>query len=125
MRQERMVFEDVPGAPYLDVLALLSEKSERLVRLPFYNSLSQEDQEFEVARRVVRLGAEAAQNSASMPPTVPPQQAAKAALIEAAKKHAPGLLTRPDVPSGPFVPSVEGKSGRWIRRGRKIILLGV
>jgi len=83
--------------------------------------LSPEDQEFEVARRVVRLTGEAVKNTALTPPEVDPSTAAKMAFAKAAKKHAPGLL-RPIV-RPPFM--VSGRSGRWIRRGRKIVLMGV
>lgn len=88
--------------------------------------LSPEDQEFEVARRFVRLSEEAAKNAALAPPSVDPQAAAKAALVAAAKKHAPGLLRGGITPTtAAAVPGVPGRSGRWIRRGRKIILMGV
>jgi hypothetical protein len=84
--------------------------------------LSQEDQEFEVARRFVRLAGDAAQKAAAMPITVPPQQAAKTAVIEAAKKHAPGLLTKTgEAGAGGY----QRRSGRWIRRGSRIVLHGV
>lgn len=76
--------------------------------------LSPEDQEFEVAKRFVQLAEEAAKNAALAPPSVNPQAAAKAALVAAAKKHAPGLLrggitstTAAAVPGGPE------RSGRW------------
>jgi len=89
--------------------------------------LSQEDQEFEVARRYVRLAGSAAQNAAMMPPTTLPVAAAKTAVIEAAKQHAPGLLSNIPRPSG--APGAYGsgnrRSGRWLRRGNKIVLYGV
>ncbi len=88
--------------------------------------LSPEDQEFEVAKRFVQLAEEAAKNAALAPPSVDPQAAAKAALVDAAKKHAPGLLRRGITSTAAAaVPGVPGRSGRWIRRGRKIVLLGV
>jgi uncharacterized protein (DUF697 family) len=88
--------------------------------------LSPEDQEFEVAKRFVQLAEEATKNAALAPPSVNPQAAAKAALTAAAKKHAPGLLRGGVTPTAAAtVPGVPGRSGRWIRRGRKIILLGV
>lgn len=93
-------------------------------------------QEMEVARRVVRLAGAAAQNAAAAPPSIPPMAAAKAAVASAAQIHAPGLLrgqfgqrlsggrhALPPVPfksPGPW----RQRSGAWIRRGRKIILLG-
>jgi len=85
--------------------------------------LSPEDQEFEVARRVVRLAGNAAKNAALAPPTASPAVVAKIAVVKAAKKQAPGLIKAVKSPTMPFVGS--GRSGRWIRRGRKIVLMGV
>jgi hypothetical protein len=104
--------------------------------------LSDEDQEFEVARRLVRFADAAAKNLASAPSSTSPQQAANAAAIAAAKRHAPGLV-RAAGPSG--ARSSEGcpncgktgdgrgdracpkcskaSSGRWIRRGPHIIIV--
>jgi uncharacterized protein (DUF697 family) len=87
--------------------------------------MSAEDQEFEVARRVVRLAGEAAQQAAQTPPAVPPQEAAKAALVSAAQQHAPGLLRQPAPPTGTGQYSRQGRSGRWARRGRTIVLYGL
>lgn len=78
--------------------------------------LSPEDQEFEAARRVVRLAASAAQKAASSPNT-----SAKNALVAAAKQHAPGLV-RPGA-GGSSRCRCGKRSGRWVRRGRKIILM--
>lgn len=88
--------------------------------------LSPEDQEFEVAKRVVRLAGAATKKAAMAPGNMPPQAAAKAALIDAAKKHAPGLLRPAASPAAPMhsAPGAR-RSGRWIRRGSKIILMGV
>lgn len=86
--------------------------------------LSAEDQEFEVARRLVRLAGETAQQAAQTPPNVPPQQAAKQALIAAAQQHAPGLL-QSTTPPPPATGVRSRRSGRWERHGRTIILRGV
>lgn len=141
--------------------------------------LSNEDREFEVARRVVRLGAVAARHAATAPRHIPPHHVARRAMTVAARRHAPGLLTRPaSMPQGtptkptsswpaggyrsvapaaypttyritpppqnqdpygdsqpatyqdPYGGMSPGEnpeavqSGRWIRRGRHIILLG-
>jgi hypothetical protein len=83
--------------------------------------LSQEDQEFEVGRRFVRFAGAAAQKAALSPPNTPPQTAAQSAALAAAKQHAPGLL-RPAPGAAVPTPGVR-QSGRWIRRGRKIVLL--
>ncbi len=86
--------------------------------------MSAEDQEFEVARRVVRLAGEAAQQAAQTPPTVPPQDAAKSAVVAAAQQHAPGLL-RQAPPASADQYGRHGRSGRWVRRGRTIVLFGL
>ncbi|HEX8320730.1 hypothetical protein [Longimicrobium sp.] len=53
--------------------------------------MSPQDQEFEVARRMVRLGGEAARQASRMP-VGPPDRVAKDAVLAAAQQHAPGLL---------------------------------
>jgi uncharacterized protein (DUF697 family) len=85
--------------------------------------LSPEDQEFEVARRVVRLAGNAAQKAAMAPPTANPAAVAKTAVVSAAKTQAPGLIKPIQPAIKPFMGS--GRTGRWVRRGRKIVLLGV
>jgi hypothetical protein len=81
--------------------------------------LSQEDQQFEVAKQYVRLAGDAIRSAASAP-GMAPADAARRAMIEAAQRFAPGLL------SGVSMPSWGGaNSGRWIRRGRRIVLYGV
>ncbi len=85
-----------------------------------FEGLSGEDQEFEIARRFVRLAGAAAQHAAASPHTTDPRIVAKSALAAAAQRHAPGLMN-----TGLASTSSAGQSGRWIRRGRRIILLGV
>lgn len=145
--------------------------------------LSHEDQEFEAARRIVRFANAAAQKAAAIHPGTPAVQAARKALMTAARQHAPGLVkalsgaapgvahaaaqyapaiahaARQIAPGlvnaaedalgglfnemeenergyahggGAYGGSEQGggaygrrNSGRWIRRGNKIILLGV
>jgi hypothetical protein len=84
--------------------------------------LSQEDQEYEVARRFVRFGGAAAANAAQAPPAMPPQAAAGNAAAAAARDHAPGLLgPRGRGRSGPG--RRHARHGRWIRRGRTIVIV--
>jgi hypothetical protein len=79
------------------------------------------EQEFEAAKTLVNLTADAVKNAASAAATANPYQVAKAAIAEAAKSHAPGLTLADEGGS-----AGSGKNhGRWIRQGRKIILLGV
>ncbi|HEX8452000.1 MAG TPA: hypothetical protein VF647_07885 [Longimicrobium sp.] len=56
--------------------------------------MSAQDQEFEVARRFVRLGGEAARQAARTPMRGSPANAAKDAVLAAAQIHAPGLVGR-------------------------------
>lgn len=92
--------------------------------------MSREDMEFEVARRYVRLASAAAKTAASAPANLPPQQVAQKAVSIAARTHAPGLLTSgqsqgPGQWGGAASGQSGGKqSGRWIRRGRNIIIFG-
>jgi hypothetical protein len=104
--------------------------------------LSNEDQHFEVAQQFVRLGEAATQNAAALRAAAgSPQQKAKAALIEAAKTYAPGLI-RPTARNGSGsrqIPEAgygggqtqaarqihRRHSGRWIRRGDTLVLMGV
>lgn len=90
--------------------------------------LSHEDQEFEVARRYVRFAGEAVKNAALAPTSQDPRMAANAAAVAAAQTHAPGLLqappgTQPVAPTSARLPM--GYSGRWVRRGNKIVLYGI
>lgn len=86
--------------------------------------LSQEDQEFEIARQIVRFGGAAASNAAEVAPNVPPQQAAQTAAVSAAQQYAPGLL-RPSGGQQGRGRCRHPRGGRWIRRGNTIILTGV
>jgi hypothetical protein len=109
--------------------------------------LSPQDQEYEIARRFVRLARSAAQKAQQLQSALPPDSAARKAVMDAAKKHAPGLLQAlggiqsalggfqfeaAGTPQSTMSPQSQqngggggGRSGRWVRRGRKIILIGV
>jgi len=91
--------------------------------------LSAEDQEFEVAKQLVRTVGTAVQNAANAGAAalaaVTPQEAAKAAMVAAARAHLPGLLQTSANGTGLHPHHHRPRSGRWIRQGRKIILLGV
>jgi hypothetical protein len=89
--------------------------------------LSGEDRDFEVARRYVSFAGEAVKNLAPTPSGQDPRAAAKAAAVAAAKAFAPGLLSPRQVgaDSQTSASSPSGHSGRWMRRGNKIILYGI
>lgn len=82
--------------------------------------LSPEDQEFEAARKFVKFAADAAKNTAQAEPEVPPQTAARAGFVAAARQHAPGLLRPTERPIG-----ARKRRGQWVRRGRHIIVVDV
>jgi hypothetical protein len=94
--------------------------------------LSAEDQEFEVSRRFVRFACAAARRAAKAPPHVDPANAAQAAVASAAQDFAPGMaqseVARPSrngAPAHGQAPAGARRQGTWVRRGRRIILLGV
>ena len=90
--------------------------------------LSAEDQEFEVSRRYVSFAGEAVKNLALAPSSPDLRTAANTAAALAAQTHAPGLLQpRPQTGAEPPASSglPMGHSGRWMRRGNKIVLYGI
>src|SRR5262245_11700964 len=82
--------------------------------------LSAEDREFEAARQFVRFAGAAVKQATAAPPTTPPAAAASSAAITAARAFAPGLLPRLQGRSSLLWP----RSGRWMRRGKTIVLFG-
>jgi hypothetical protein len=87
-------------------------------------ALEQEDREFEGAKQFVRMAADTVNKAASAPPSVDPRAVAQSAAIAAARRLAPGLLGQAACPvAGAAVG--RGRTGRWLRRGNKIVLLGV
>src|SRR5712671_7345302 len=91
--------------------------------------LSNEDREFEIAKRYVSFAGDAIKNLALAPSSPDPRKAANAAAVTAAKSFAPGLLLPPQAAMGPQADSAAslpaGHSGRWVRRGNRIILYGI
>lgn len=86
-------------------------------------ALEQEDREFEGAKQFVRVAADTVKRAAAAPATADPRTVAQAAAIAAAKKFAPGLVGAASPIAG--VVLGRGQSGRWLRRGNKIVLFGV
>jgi hypothetical protein len=92
----------------------------------------QEDRELDAARSLVRAAADAVKNVAATPG--PNSRAiASAALAQAAKTYLPSLLSQGNgaTTAGgatnitPATSMTRSHTGRWIRRGNKIVLLGV
>ena len=88
-----------------------------------FEALSQEDREFEGARQFVRFAADTVKNTTSAPPGVDPRAAAQSAAAAAAQKYAPNLLRPTSEPAAVSPMGGKGMSGRWIRRGRNIIII--
>lgn len=97
--------------------------------------MSPEDQELEVARGYVRFAGAAAQQAAMAPRSAPPRTIAMTAARAAAQRYAPGLYrptgsvgalpTSYQSPYPTSYPTPRRRSGRWVRRGHVIVLLGV
>jgi len=88
---------------------------------------SQEDREFEGAKQFVRIAGEAIKNVAAAGPNGDPRSMAQAAVTQAAQVMAPGLLQAARSGRAGSYGGVGGggHSGRWMRRGSKIVLYGV
>jgi hypothetical protein len=102
-----------------DVGADLAAQAGRVLGLEL-EGLSAEEAEFEAARQFVRFASEAARQACLAAPSATPQRAAQTAAVQAAQVHAPGLVPRLQGRSGSLWP----RSGRWVRRGRNIMLFG-
>jgi uncharacterized protein (DUF697 family) len=81
--------------------------------------MDEAEAEFEVARRYVRLAADAARNAALAPENVPPWALVNASVADSARQHAPGLVSPTGASGGRRT-----ATGRWYRRGRRIVVLG-
>jgi len=91
-----------------------------------YEGMSQEDREFEVARRFVRFGGATVRRAAQTPVGSNPVGVARQAAMVAAQTFLPGLLGGAGAaPDTSACSCGGGRSGRWYRRGRKIILVGL
>lgn len=81
--------------------------------------IPEDELELEVAKKVVKIAGTAAQKAASAPPTAKSTVVAKKAMAAAVKQHAPNLT------SAASASTASRRTGKWIRRGRKIVLMGV
>ncbi|MDM0112026.1 hypothetical protein QTI66_07690 [Variovorax sp. J22R133] len=87
-----------------------------------------EDREFEGAKQFVKIAGQTAATAAAAPPGSNPRAVAQQAAMTAAMQHAPGLLAggAPAPAAGAAPGGATGaRSGRWLRRGTKIVLYGV
>jgi hypothetical protein len=87
--------------------------------------LNAEDHEFEGAKKFVEMAADAVKTAATAPPGIDPSMVAGTAVTAAAEKHAPGLLesaARSPRQHGHHHHG-HGDSGRWVRRGRNVVIV--
>ena len=87
--------------------------------------MPQEDREFEGAKQFVRFAANTVKNATSSPASGNPAAAVQAAATAAARQFLPGLLTQASGGVGTGIAAGRGQTGRWLRRGSKIVLYGV
>lgn len=88
--------------------------------------LSNEDREFEVARRFVNLTKESTKQALNANPAANPRAVAKAAVALAARQIKPRRRrTHLSSTYNNQVPAGSHFRGTWVRRGRRIILYGV
>ena len=92
---------------------------------------NQEDREFEGAKQFVRVAADTVRNAMAAAGSTDPMSAAQDAIAQAAELRAPGLMqTGPRYGMAPYSGRYPGAyagddSGRWMRRGNRIVLFGV
>lgn len=103
--------------------------------------LSAEDREFETARSFVRFARDAVRQAARNDCSIHPVAVARQAAVTSARRHAPGMVPviqamkpvvpqaiRPAAAQAPMPaasrpPSGSPRSGRWVQRGRSIVIL--
>jgi hypothetical protein len=83
--------------------------------------LNQEDREFEGAKQFVKVAGEALKSAAASPRAADPGTVAQRAVMAAVQQHAPGLLQPAQM--GSSVRTGRPRSGRWIRKGRNLVIL--
>jgi uncharacterized protein (DUF697 family) len=112
------------GSTGADVGGRLASTAGNILGLEF-QEMNQEDREFEVARRFVRFGGATVRKAAQRPVGTNPVSVARQAAALAAQMYLPGLLgVYGAAPETPSCSCGSGRSGRWYRRGNKIILVG-
>lgn len=80
--------------------------------------MNAEEREFEGAKNFVRMSGKAVKDALSAPVTANPVAVAQSVVTKAAQKNAPGLV---GAAMGPA--PRRGPGGRWLRRGRNIVIV--
>jgi hypothetical protein len=87
--------------------------------------LSAEDEAFEVSKQFVRLAGDATRTALAAPPTANTNAVVREAMGRAMSRYAPGYASGNQGSSGSNGSGGVAQSGRWIRRGNRIIVLGI
>jgi uncharacterized protein (DUF697 family) len=82
--------------------------------------MDREQAQYEVAKRYVRFASQATRNAALADQNTPPWSLVNAAVADAARTTAPGLVAG----GGGRSRGRQATTGRWVRRGRRIVVLG-
>ncbi len=85
--------------------------------------LDQEEMEFEGAKQFVKFAGSTTKKALTAPASADPKVAAQNAAVKAAKALAPGLLTGSRGSPAMRRGAPSAMAGRWVRRGRNILLL--
>ncbi len=97
-----------------------------------------EDREFEGAKQFARIAGDAVKIAATAPANANPAKVAQAAIVTAVRRHAPNLSgaapsfsgTAPNFPATASRPNANAgipagrNSGRWVRKGNSIVIMG-
>jgi peptidoglycan hydrolase-like protein with peptidoglycan-binding domain len=92
--------------------------------------MSQADREFEAAMRYVKFARHAVKRATEADPNLPPAEQAKAAVVDAAKQYAPGLVSAAQsIVTGAEQSGANHhphrRSGHWFRKGNDIVIQGL
>lgn len=88
-----------------------------------------EDREFEGAKQFARIAGDAVKIAAAAPANANPAEVAQAAIVTAVRKYAPNLSgAAPSLPATASRPNANipagRNSGRWVRKGNSIVIMG-
>ena len=87
-------------------------------------SMAQEDREFEGAKQFVRFAANTVKNAATSPIAANPRRGSPG-RGDHRGTPVPARPRRPDAGGGGIAAAGRGQTGKWLRRGGKIVLYGV
>lgn len=83
--------------------------------------LSPDERELEMARRFVRMAGAAAHRLALVPHDAQELEVVESAVLDAARKQAPALVRTAGLHAAL---GTRARTGRWLRRGNRILVLG-